>query len=533
MNLIRLVQLLLMLVAAGSPAVGSPSAGSAAAGSTGASATRSATRTPGAAGVGAYPRRTRPPSTPFTPAGTLYVDGACPSGSGADGTAGKPFCTISAAAAVVSPGQTVVVEPGAYNETVIISRSGTAAAPITFLAANTMDGVVRVGAITAQVTGPVLTVQGVQHVVIRGFVIDTGIADNAVLIKDSSDITLDQGATHSLDATSVVVTGASSHVTISRVSVSSFAPAIRIDPGISGTTVTTNTVLPGRGTGPAILATDAPGTVVTSNTIYGGCVGVGVAGASPGGTVENNIVAAVSLTCTTTRVGVSVSTGSVPQTVDYNLIQNLSGTSVGSVAYSWAGVSYPDPASFTAATGQGVHDIVANPGLETYFAGGDIPWYTPAYNSPAIDSADASAPGELATDEVSAPHLDDPTTANKGTGVGYADRGAIEVFLNVSETWSCATFTTAPGGSPQSAMVTDAISTTVATDGPWGTFAYLFDDSPYPVIAPAGSVVHHFATPGPHSVQLMLSDTAFTKDRGYRCSSQITLEPDYQRRTFQ
>jgi hypothetical protein len=42
------------------------------------------------------------------------------------------FTTISAAAARVEPGDTVVIHGGVYRETVKVERSGTAGAPITF-----------------------------------------------------------------------------------------------------------------------------------------------------------------------------------------------------------------------------------------------------------------------------------------------------------------------------------------------------------------------------------------------------------------
>jgi hypothetical protein len=46
-----------------------------------------------------------------------------------------PFYTIGAAAAVAQPGDTVLIEPGTYDEDVFLTTSGTAAAPITFEAA--------------------------------------------------------------------------------------------------------------------------------------------------------------------------------------------------------------------------------------------------------------------------------------------------------------------------------------------------------------------------------------------------------------
>jgi parallel beta-helix repeat protein len=68
---------------------------------------------------------------------TRYVDrnaSTCAdTGSGA-GSASKPYCTISRAAKLALPGDTVVVEPGIYRETVSPKYSGTDVAPITYLA---------------------------------------------------------------------------------------------------------------------------------------------------------------------------------------------------------------------------------------------------------------------------------------------------------------------------------------------------------------------------------------------------------------
>jgi hypothetical protein len=67
---------------------------------------------------------------------TLYVDrssAACMD-SGA-GTLSQPFCTIGAAAAKVTAGQTVQVAGGTYPEAVTVPTSGTSTARITFTAA--------------------------------------------------------------------------------------------------------------------------------------------------------------------------------------------------------------------------------------------------------------------------------------------------------------------------------------------------------------------------------------------------------------
>jgi len=126
-----------------------------------------------AAGVGlTAPFEARPSAAGTTPAvstsADLYVDSHAQC-AGADGSQWAAFCTISAAAAVVSPGQTVHVEPGTYYEAVTFTRSGTSSAPITFVADNTNLGLVMVGSVAQQVNGSIFNLSNVHDVVVRGF----------------------------------------------------------------------------------------------------------------------------------------------------------------------------------------------------------------------------------------------------------------------------------------------------------------------------------------------------------------------------
>ncbi len=90
--------------------------------------------------------------------------------------------------------------------------------------------------------------------------------------------------------------------------------------------------------------------------------------------------------------------------------------------YVWGSKSYSSLAAFQAATGQESHGRQANPG-----------WVSTGSNfhlkagSPAIDSANAAASGETATDLAGKARADDPATANTGAGArAYDDRGAYE-----------------------------------------------------------------------------------------------------------
>jgi len=128
---------------------------------------------------------------------TLYVNDmstAC-SDKGA-GTQAAPFCTIQAAADVVNPGQTVYIEVGLdalYSKPVTITRSGTAAAPITFayegLNNYTDLPYLSPGSVTG---GAVVTLLGVHDVTISRLRIDSSGTEDGIDVIASSGIWLDQ-----------------------------------------------------------------------------------------------------------------------------------------------------------------------------------------------------------------------------------------------------------------------------------------------------------------------------------------------------
>jgi hypothetical protein len=444
----------------------------------------------------------------------LYVNDA--SGSGCSdtgsGTQAQPFCTIAAAAAVVQPGQTVIVEPGEYDPTTI-SVSGTASDPITFLAADTSDSLA--GLASIDTSQDAFVVSGAQYVVISGFDVA---GDQAFLIENSSDITINGGAATGagIGVAAIQVTGTSSNVTISRVAITGVHGAdVEIDQGVTGAVVTTNTI--SVGPGPGVLVTDAPGTDVTSNTLITGCsTAVEVTGTSPGTTLENNIAEtggqppnAHACSDTSDAIAFSVSAGSTPQTVaNYNLIDPVSGGPL----YVWGGTSYTSLASFTAATGQGANDIAASPGLGDMLGGvGYSFWFPLSASSPAINSADANAPGELPTDQLGNPRADDPSVPNTGTGPGYYDRGAVE--LQGGYTISSVTAQPDPAGGPLDVSASaPPLESTWTTNGPTGTYEFLFSDGTPPVLTSTPTVNHVFSTAGEDQVTLVQSFNGYFWD---------------------
>lgn len=472
------------------------------------------------AGLETAPVSAAPPTVSSAPAtssaSTLYV-AAKNCVPGGDGSHDAPFCTISAAAAVAQPGQTVLVEPGNYPENVTLTQSGTSTAPITFQAVDTANGIVSVGALTTTISGSVLTVSHVHDIVISGFMVFGALQADAVVIDGSTNVTVDSSGIQAVQAVGVRVTGASSDVTISRNWLrgsGGVGPRVAIDAGVAGAVVTRNQFGVGA---TSVAVTGAPGTVITGNTMVTGCTtAISVTAGSTGASIQNNIVdtaltaPASPSACANpaTATGISVSADSVTNTVaDYNLIDPASGGAL----YDWGGTAYTDLSAFGTATGQGGHDIAADPrmGIET---GGNFAYYPIDADSPAIDSGMADAPGEPAGDMLGNPRTDDPDVTNTGTGVGYQDRGALELEGPVDA---------GPGslqhnvrGGPLDVVAAAAHRYQWVADGPGGTFAFQFDDDPFPVVTDALTVEHTFRQAGKRCVTVYVSEDRFRTASG-------------------
>ena len=94
----------------------------------------------------------------------LFVDVNDPACDDANpGTAGQPLCHIQAAADRATPGVTVQVKAGVYREMVLVRRSGTAGAPIRFVAADEARVVVDSPGYAC------FDLQGVEYIKIHGF----------------------------------------------------------------------------------------------------------------------------------------------------------------------------------------------------------------------------------------------------------------------------------------------------------------------------------------------------------------------------
>ncbi len=445
---------------------------------------------------------------------TRYVDSHC--ATAGDGSVATPFCTISAAVAVAQPGDTVTVEPGTYVESVTLPRSGTAVAPITIAGVYAPGGHTQVGA----PTGPVFAVAGVSHVVIKNFEM-ISVASPAVLISDSSDITVDSSSmTSSATAATVSVTGASANVSITRDYVRpTKGVGIAVDPQIPGVVISTNVLSGLSKAATAVTAVDDPGIAVTSNTIMTACgVGIALTGASTDATIANDIVATGGISgsvCAGAPAAITVAPGSASTTTaDYNLIDPRSTGPL----YTWGSTTYATLAPFTAATGQGGHDLAVDPQLNTAVAvpGGVL--FTERATSPAIDSADANAPGELATDEMDMYRADDPGVSNTGTGNSHADRGASELFGPASGLGGY--IVPQAAGTPLTTGVSASDSSSWTTDGPYQVNAFRGDDGKYWAVTRGTSTTVTFMRAGTHCVSVwQTTNRFFTASSGNTCTT--------------
>ncbi|MFJ3924019.1 PKD domain-containing protein [Streptomyces sp. NPDC090022] len=396
---------------------------------------------------------------------TLHVNNRPESGCSDSGTGSQavPYCTISAAAKVAQPGQTVRIQGGTYPESLTLDRSGEPGKPIVFEASATLAGS--------------LTVNGASHVAVRGLKVDKGLQ-----VTRSTGIELDRLQVNPAEPTdferpAVVIGEASADVRLTRGKLF----GVRVEGGAQRTVL-------GRSEIYGVLhapvdAQDAPGTAVTNNTLHLDCgAAVSLTGTSTGSAVFNNLVRPMfGGTCPAPeRVGISVAPSATSGTrADYNLL--IEGAKSQLTAYRWGGTAYETAAEFAAATGQGAHDILV-PSAMGVVDGVD--------GSPAIDSGDPTAPGVLPSDERGFPTADDPRVPNTGKDGGFIDRGHREtqdyltkVSMTLDQPW-------APAGTP--------VTATATTDSRWPaglTYRFDFGDGTAPVVTKERSATHVYASP--------------------------------------
>ncbi len=488
---------------------------------------------------------------------TLYVDrgnAAC-SDAGA-GTADQPFCTIGAAAAKVTAGQTVQVAAGSYPESVTVASSGTSTAPVAFTA--TPGATVT---LNGQTNG--FAISGRSWVSVTGFAV-TNTTDYGIAVSNSSHITLSgnhvsysgkpvSGQTkygirlnnvtdslvsgnivdHNTNAGIGLVSGSTRNEIRGNQSFSNAqgyqraaagihlyaAPANTIDGNIthdnedsgincysgSNNCLIYNNVSYNNGDH-GIDDYQAPGARIIGNTVYKNVTsGIQAEGNSTGATIVNNISVDNGINSPRTRSNIRVEAGSTAgTTMDYNLVYLTQPDTL----LIWDSVNYTSLAAFQAATGQEAHGIQADPRWVSASGGN----FHLTAGSPAIDSANSGASGQPSVDVEGNGRVDDPATPNTGAGSPpYADRGAYEYLSGASADAppAAAVSVTPSSGVAPLSITADASASTDNDSTPIASYSFDFGDGSAAVGPQAGAqATHTYTAAGTYTVTVTVKDTA-------------------------
>jgi parallel beta-helix repeat protein len=403
----------------------------------------------------------------------LYVDkGNSNCSDSGPGTAAQPFCTIGAAAARATGGTTVQVAAGTYNEQVS-PKSGAQDNPVIFLGAagSTVTG-------TGAQSSRGFYLSSRSWVTIQGFTV-TNTGSDGIYVSKSSHISVignhvsfsgqpasgktAKGITLNTTTDSLVKDNVVDHNTTYGIYVVtnstrnqivgnqiSFNASVytRQASGIRlhsspGNTISSNVSHDNEDSGIELLTgsndnlvvnnvsyrngdhgidnLDITGQRVVSNSVYNNVTaGINVEGGSSGVTLANNISVDNGINSPRTMGNIRVEAGSTTgTTINFDLVSlRTSGTMV-----EWGGQLYSTLAALVAATGQEARGIQADPRWASAANGN----FHLTSGSPAIDSANSGASGQMDTDVEGHARVDDPGVTNTGIGPrSYDDRGAYE-----------------------------------------------------------------------------------------------------------
>ena len=340
---------------------------------------------------------------------TIYVklaNATCVAGTGT-GTQASPYCSLQDGVNAAAAGDTIDVSG---------SSSASYTTPVTVTTSNV--SIVGVGSGALVSMDSTLTLRGVTGVTVSNlgfFSPQFGIS-----VVASSGVTLSGDY---LDAFNI--DGASSGVSVTRSFLAAFdgepyAQQSVIASGASGITIAGDVFA---GTG--IQATGVTGLDITGNTIQRGCnPGVDIEGTSTSVFLENNLIENGNSDTATTGGGgsgadaswcisvktfspsVIVAAASTPGvTTDYNDFDTVGGypaAPLPTVLYDWSGTNYSTLAQFQSAfPTQAAHDTFDTIGASLAFVMPGVQQYVNGlliWGSPAIGSANTSAPGALSAD---------------------------------------------------------------------------------------------------------------------------------------
>ena len=317
------------------------------------------------------------------------------------GTAANPYCSIQDAVNAAAAGDVISIANGAgynYGPVTITTSDLTLDAPTGATISNTVGG-------------PGLVLNGASDVTLSDLGVSSYTSD-ALVIEASTGIDFDSGGAFVGGGTAAIsIDGASSGITISRTQLTllygdEVNAGISIASGASDIDLASNVLADFQSGG--VAATGVSGLDVVGNTIQRSCDGaVTVTGGSTAVSIENNVFIDISSSnCSsgnlTWQPDVTVdATSAAGTTSDYNDFALYGSTDTdGTAPYSWASTTYASLSAFRSATSQGAHDTDDT----TTFGEFNVPntWWNmeavPAWGSPAVYSANLSAPGAMTTD---------------------------------------------------------------------------------------------------------------------------------------
>jgi parallel beta-helix repeat protein len=405
----------------------------------------------------------------------IYVDAAtCPSSG--NGTQSAPYCTIGQGASAAVAGKTVLVATGTYRERVSVPRSGTAAAPIEFRAADgasvTVTGgtngfavssrayVRIIGFTVTDTTSYGLYVSGSNNIMLSGNTVTyagrpvSGSVAAGVYLSNTSYSTVTGNTTAHNSDTGIYLNPTTNNTTVSD-NESSWnareyqrnANGINVvgpnnsvignllhdneDSGLqfytgASNVLAVNNVSYNNGDH-GIDDLNVSGGRLIGNTVYRNCTsGINVEGTSSNYLLANNIAVDNAIYATYNGIACNRRKGNIgiydsaPSTTTVH--HNLVWLSKPGTMYFF-NAAYSSLSAMQQATGQEQQGTQADPRFADV-GNGDL---RVTSGSPAIDSADSDASGAAAVDAVGNARIDDPAVSDTGSGSRtYDDRGAYE-----------------------------------------------------------------------------------------------------------
>jgi parallel beta-helix repeat protein len=489
-----------------------------------------------------------------TPQSTIHVDINDPNCSNiGPGTQAQPLCSIATAALRAVGGQTVVVASGTYDERVKVANSGSQGAPIVFTTApganvtvtggsngfylygrswitvqgfnvtgTTSDGIYVANGSNVSIVGNRVTYSGLPVSGQTGKGIRISNCTASIVAGNRVDHNSDHGIyiTTGTTGTSIVDNFSSYNATqFSRVanginvyrspgnSVEGNVTHDNEDSGIqiytaSDSSLVRNNVSFANGDH-GIDVLNALGGRVVGNSVYRNVTaGINVEGSSSAA-LANNISVDNGIGSSRTQGNIRVdSTSMGSSTLDYDEVYlSTDGTQL-----TWGNTKYGTLAAFTNASGQEQHGLEADP-----------LWKSPttndfhlAFDSPAIDSANAGADGQPSVDADSFPRVDDPAVPDTGAGPrSYDDRGAFEFQAptNVDSPPLAFLEVTPSSGQAPLTVGADASESSDTDASPIDTYRFDFGDGA--VVGPQSSPTasHAYTEGGDYTVTVTIRDT--------------------------